>query len=94
MEDGMSIRHAAKHFNIPKSTKGDIIGGKHELHVPNGRPPHMPKAIEDKILDAVKMAARRDIGLTRQQILNRTIVPTKRMTICGGFPNFKAGKGL
>ncbi|XP_060577256.1 uncharacterized protein LOC132734512 [Ruditapes philippinarum] len=93
VKEGMSIRQAAKHFNVPKSTIGDRISGKHELHVPNGRPPHIPKAIEDKIVDAVKMAARRGIGLTRQQVLNRTLVLTKRMKIGGGFPNFKAGKG-
>jgi hypothetical protein len=90
VKEGMSIRQAAKHFNVPKSTIGDRISGKHELHVPNGRPPHIPKAIEDKIVDAVKMAARRGIGLTRQQVLNRTLVLTKRMKIGGGFPNFKA----
>ena len=68
------MRQAAAAFGVPKSTIGDRMSGKHEIHVEHGRPPHIPREIENKIVDAVKMAARRGIGLTRKQVLRRTSV--------------------
>ena len=88
----MSIRKALSHFGVPKSTIGDRISGKHELHVRNGWPPHIPDKIEQKIVDAVKMAARRGIGLTRKQILAKTSTLCTRMKISSSYTTFKAGK--
>ena len=88
----MSIRKASSHFGVPKSTIGDRISGKHELHVRNGRPPHIPDKIEQKIVDAVKMAPRRGIGLTRKQILAKTSTLCTRMKISSSYTAFKAGK--
>lgn len=87
----MSIRKAAETWHIPKSTIGDRISGKHELLVKNGRPPAIPIEIENKIVDSIKMAARRGIGLTRSQILTRTNILCCRINI-SGYTNFKAGK--
>lgn len=93
VQDGqMSIRKASEQFNIPRSTIGDRISGKHELHVPNGRPPAIPRDIELQVVEAVKMAARRGIGLTRNQILARTQMLCKNLSIKGTYGNFKAGK--
>ncbi|WAR19330.1 LOW QUALITY PROTEIN: hypothetical protein MAR_001168 [Mya arenaria] len=36
-------------YHVPRSTIGDRISGKHDLHVPNRRPPHIPREIEGKI---------------------------------------------
>ncbi|XP_045210605.2 jerky protein homolog-like [Mercenaria mercenaria] len=91
-DNSMSIRKASTMYGVSKSTIGDRISGKHELHVPNGRPPHIPRDVERKIVDAVKMAARRGIGLTRKQVLARTNVLCRRMKIGSGYTNFTAGK--
>ena len=69
VENGsLPIWKASATFSVPKSTIGDRKKGKHELHVQRGRTTHIPWDIESKILDAVKMASRRGIGLTRKQI--------------------------
>lgn len=85
----MSVRESSAHFNVPRSTIGDRMSGKHDMHVPNGRPPHIPREVENKIVDAVKMAARRGIGLTRKQILLRTNVLCKRTKVGSGYTTFK-----
>lgn len=93
VKDGsLSVRKAAEQFGVPKSTIGDRISGKHELHVKNGRPPCIPREIEEKIVHALKIAARRGIGLTRRQVLSRTNLLCKRMKIGSGYKKFKAGK--
>ena len=88
----MSVRKASKEFGIPKSTLGNIISGKHELHVKNGRPPCIPFVIEEKIVEALKMAARRGIGLTRRQVLARTNLLCQKMKLGSGYKKFKAGR--
>jgi hypothetical protein len=80
-EGSLSIRKASATFGVPKSTIGDRISGKHEMHVHNGRPQHIPREVESKIVDSDKMAARRGIGLTRKQLLTRTKVLCQRMKI-------------
>ena len=92
VQGGLSVRQAAAAFGVPKSTIGDRMSGKHEIHVEHGRPPHIPREIENMIVDAVKMAARRGIGLTRKQVLRRTSVLCQRLDIGSRYANFKAGK--
>lgn len=85
----MSVREACTAYNVPRSTIGDRISGKHELHVPHGRPTHIPTDVEDKIVSAVKMAARRGIGLSRKQILERTSILCDRLKIRSSCTTFK-----
>ena len=94
VQQGASIRNAAASFGVPRSTIGDRISGKHDIHVEHGRPPHISPEIENKIqfVDSVKMAARRGIGLTRKQVLLRTSVLCSRLEISSRYSNFKAGK--
>ncbi|WAR04798.1 LOW QUALITY PROTEIN: hypothetical protein MAR_020659 [Mya arenaria] len=87
----LTVRKASATFHVPRSTIGDRISGKHELHVPNGRPPHIPRDIENKIVDAVKMAARRGIGLTRMQVLEPTLSAKDNWV---WLYQFKSGKRL
>lgn len=84
------IRKAFAMFHVPRSTIGDRISGKHELHVRNGRPPHIPL---DKIVKAVVMATRCGIMLISRQVLNCTSAFCKQYKIGFEFANFKAGKG-
>ncbi|MES9881787.1 MAG: helix-turn-helix domain-containing protein [Sedimenticola sp.] len=90
--EGMSIRKAATTFGVPRATVGDRASGRFETNVQHGRPPCIPKVLEAKMVESVKIAARRGIGLTRKQILVRTNVLCKRSKIGSGYPNFKAGK--
>ncbi|MES9884670.1 MAG: helix-turn-helix domain-containing protein [Sedimenticola sp.] len=85
---GMSVRKAAQTFGVPKSTIGDRVSGKHELHVQHGRPPAVPATIENKLVETVKTAA----GLSRKQIIIRTNVLCKRIKITSSYTNFHAGK--
>mgnify|MGYP002633021969 CR=1 FL=1 len=85
----MSVREASSVYNVPRSTIGDRISGKHELHVPHGRPTHIPKEVEDQIVSAVKMAARRGVGLSRKQILLRTNILCERLKIRSACKTFK-----
>lgn len=48
--------------------------------------------IEEKIVQAVVMAARRGVGLTCKQVLARTKVLCNRLNIGKGFKTFRAGK--
>ena len=93
VQDGsLSVRKAASMYNVPKSTIADRLTGKHPLEAKRGRPPHIPFELESKVVDAVKMAARRGIGLTRKQVLARTNTLCQRTKIAGGYQNFVAGK--
>ena len=38
----MSVRKAAEHFKVPKSTVGDRVTGKREIVVGRGRKPALP----------------------------------------------------
>ena len=38
----MSIRKAAEHFKVPKSTVGDCVTGKRKIVVGRGRKPTLP----------------------------------------------------
>ena len=89
---GWSVRKASSTYNVPKSTLGDRISGRFQVGVRRGRPPHIPPELESKIVESIKMAARRGIGLTRKQILLRTNVLCKRSKIGSGYSNFVAGK--
>jgi len=88
----MSVRFASKTYAVPKSTIGDRLSGKHSLKVQHGRPPALPRAVEEIIVKSVKTAAKLGMGLSRKQIMRRTQVLCKRMGLGQSYANFKAGK--
>jgi hypothetical protein len=57
VEARMSVRNAAKQFNVLRSTIGDCKSGKHDLNTSHGRPPALPAAVEAKIVGSIKAAA-------------------------------------
>jgi len=80
-------------FSIPKFTIGDRISGKHYVIVTHGRPQCIPKEVESTIVQSVKTAAQRGVGLTVQQLLLRTNLLCKRLAVASPlYPDFKAGK--
>ena len=91
VENGASIRNAVASFGVPRSTIGDRISGKHDIDTEHGRPPLIPREVENKIVDAIKMAATRGIGLTRKQVLLRTNTLCQHLNITR-YSNVKAGK--
>lgn len=94
VERGDSIRHASKTYNVPKSTIGDRLSGRFDIQIPpvHGRPPAIPKDIEDKIVESVKKAAEMGVGLSRKQMLDRTNSLYKRLKLTTSYPKFHAGK--
>lgn len=52
----MSVRKAAEHFKVPKSTVGDRVTGKREIVVGRGRKPALPLELENSIVQSVKRA--------------------------------------
>lgn len=92
VENGLSVRNAAKQFSMPKSTIGDRVAGKHALKTSHGRPPALPTEVESKIASSIKMAAKLGVGLSRRQILIRSNEVYKRMKKGTGYTNFHAGK--
>jgi hypothetical protein len=80
-QNGMSVRKAADLYKIPKSTLADRVSGRYTLDVVHGRPTAIPLDIETKIVECVKVAAERGIGLSRKQLLLRTNVLCKRIQV-------------
>jgi len=91
-EKGWSVRKAAEHLKVPRSTLGDRLSGWFEVGVHRGLPPHIPPELETNIVSSIKMASSRGISLTRKQILSRTNVLCKRAKIGCGYGMFVAGK--
>lgn len=92
VESGLSVRQAAKQFNIPKSTIGDRVSGRLGLNSNHGRPPALSPELESKIVSSIKMAAKLGVGLSQSQILRRTKELCSRLDIQSGYSNFHAGK--
>ena len=91
--DRLSIRKASEKYSVPKSTIGDRISGKHALGTSHGRPPALPKEMEDTIASSAKMASKLGVGLSPRQIMQRTRVMCQKTKIAPTYGNFKAGKG-
>lgn len=68
-------------YNVPKSTLADRVSGRFAVDVQHGRPTAIPAEIENKIVQCVKVAAERGIGLTRKQLMRRVNVLCKRMQV-------------
>lgn len=79
--DGMSVRKAAIKFGIPKSTLADRVSGRYEVDVTHGRPTAVPRDVEDKIVQCVKLAAEKGIGISRKQLLLRASILSKRIKV-------------
>lgn len=78
----MSIRKAGKKtFKIPKSTLGNKIAGKSEVDSKMGRKPALPENVENKLVTALKEAARQGIWISRQLLLKRTGELSKRLSV-------------
>lgn len=80
-KSGMSVRKAAEIYNVPRSTLADRASGRYGENVVHGRPTAIPKEVECKIVDCVKTAAERGIGITRKQLLLRTNVLCQRIKV-------------
>ncbi|VDH90293.1 Hypothetical predicted protein [Mytilus galloprovincialis] len=88
----MSVRKAAQHFNVPKSTVGDRVTGKRDLEVGRGRKPALPLELEKSIVQSVKRASQLGVGLSRKQLLTRTGALVKKLKIKTPFKNSTPGK--
>lgn len=51
----MSIRQAAKHFNVPKSTISDRISGRVDEGAKRGKATVFPQAVEEDIAQKVQV---------------------------------------
>ena len=67
----MSLRKAAEHYGVPRSTISDRVNHRFPNPGKLGRPPAIPFEVEVKIVNAVKAASQQGIGVTRQQLLSR-----------------------
>jgi hypothetical protein len=54
--------------------------------------PAIPAEIEEKVVDAVKTAAKLGVDLSRKQIIARTNVLCMRIKLQTSYPNYRAGK--
>lgn len=70
-----------KTFKIPKSTLGNKIAGKYEVDSKMGRKPALPENVENKLVTALKEAARQGIWISRQLLLKRTGELSKRLSV-------------
>lgn len=53
VKEGMSVRAAAKEFNVPRSTIMDHLSGRSQVGVKAGRKQSIPPEIENKMVDKV-----------------------------------------
>ena len=85
----MSIRKASELHHVPKSTIADRVSGRFDLNAKPGRKPALPRVVEDKIVETVKLAAKSGMGVSRKNLLKRTGTLCKRLKI--ETPMFKKG---
>ena len=85
----MSIGKASELHHVPKSTIADRVSGRFDLNAKPGRKPALPRVVEDKIVETVKLAAKSGVGVSRKNLLKRTGTLCKRLTI--EMPMFKKG---
>ncbi|VDI62466.1 Hypothetical predicted protein [Mytilus galloprovincialis] len=88
----MSVRKAAVHYNVPKSTVGDRVTGKRNIEVGRGRKPALPLELENSIGKSVKRASQLGVGISRRQLLARTGTLVKKLKIKTPFKNSIPGK--
>lgn len=87
----MSVRKASAAFAVPKSTIADRLSGRYGLNVRHGRPPALPREVEETIVSSIKTASKLGVGLSRHQIMRRTRVLCQRLPVSPSYKNFKAG---
>ncbi|KAK3104222.1 hypothetical protein FSP39_025431 [Pinctada imbricata] len=87
VREGMSVREAAKKFDVPRATVSDKKNGKTEVGVTSGRKPFLSKEIEKKLVDNVTSAAAKGFGVSKKQFM------VKVGTLCQktGVARFKNG---
>ncbi|KAJ8306327.1 hypothetical protein KUTeg_016872 [Tegillarca granosa] len=70
----MSIRKAAKHYDVPRSTIGDRISGRVKEGTSPGKKPVYPIEVENQVAEKIKQAARMGFGITRAQLDGVTVL--------------------
>ena len=77
----LSIRAAAKHYNVPRSTLADRFNGRVEIGVKPGRKSALAPKIEDQIVKQSLEAAEAGFGISRRQLCQKTGHVVKRLQI-------------
>ncbi len=67
----LSIRAAAKTYNIPRSTISDYLRGKSTVGCALGRPPALPSKVEDNLVSKAMEAADKGLGVSRLQMMTK-----------------------
>lgn len=80
-EEGLSIRKAAKHYSIPRSTLTDRMNGKIAMDAKPGRKPAVPAKIEDLIVQQTIEASSKGFGISRRQLCTKTGHVAKRLNL-------------
>ncbi|XP_021369223.1 uncharacterized protein LOC110460570 [Mizuhopecten yessoensis] len=89
----MSVRKAAAHFAVPKSTLGDKVSGRSDLVTSPGKAPVLPQNVEEKIVKTVITASKCCMGISCRQLFARTGALCKRLQVADAFRNGVPGKG-
>ena len=87
----LSLRQAGQRFGIPKSTLYDHLHGKVESGSRPGRRPMLPSHLEDALADQCMEAAKKGMGVSRQQLAIKTarILNRIRVTTSTAIPGKK-----
>ena len=71
-EEGVSVRKAANHYKIPRSTLNDRVSGRIEMGAKPGRKQALPIKIEEQIVEKTLQSAEAGFGISKQQLCVRT----------------------
>lgn len=69
VNEGISVRTAAKEFGVPRSTLKDHAKGKSKIGVKAGRKRCIPEEVENAVVDKVIAAAQAGFPITKRQFL-------------------------
>lgn len=88
----MSVRKAAAHFNKPRSTLADRASGRILDEATPGRKPVIPVVVESKLVGHATELAEKGFGISRRQLLVKTVELCKSAKIYTPFKNGVPGK--
>ena len=80
-EEGVSVRKAANHYKIPRSTLSDRISGRIEMGDKPGRKQALPIKIEEQIVEKTLQSAEAGFGISKRQWCVRTGQVVKRLQL-------------
>ena len=69
IEDGISVRKAAEHYGVPKSTLGDRISGRVLPGAKSGPTPYLNREEEEELVRFLCRSALVGHGRTRKEVL-------------------------